>query len=220
MNTRDLDERVRLCWINPSVGGVKGEKIFKKICEAKIIFFDNLGVQKINESCEKLRINFLEALSEDRVHNLIFTKDEVNEQLSLPFELNEAKTIEVELCETIPKSCHCMEALPNNKIEEGIYRLKVYIKTLWEEDGEFYWHLGHSRLSVKDNHFYVEPAKYFTVETAVFHEFLHISGDACWFGRADGIIRPNLIGLNAILDLLEKHLKPARVGDCKARVSF
>ncbi len=144
----------------------------------------------------------MEALSENRVHGLKFCKEDVIDQLSLPFKLRNPQVIEVEMCETIPEDRHCMDASPI-KIENGIYRLKVYIKTLREKEGKFCWCMGYSRLSVKDMHYCLEPPTYFTVETVAFHEFLHISGDVCWFGYPDGIIRPNLIGLNAILDLLK-----------------
>ena len=194
---------VRLEWITPEVGGLKGEKIFHKINEASVIFFDVLGIQKINESCEKLRIDFLEALGKDRVHSLQFPKEAVIGELFLPFSLMEPKMIEIQFQETGPDDGHCMDISPRS-IQDGIYRLLVYLETFKKQGGDFIWSRGYKRLTSKAGHYFIESLTPFTVKTAAFHEFLHASCESEWFGRKDGIIRPNLIGLNAILGLLEK----------------
>lgn len=210
MTTKSTRRRcilVALCLVNQENIGDKGKKIYEEIEKAKRIFFEDLGVIKINNECDRLRRNFLSAVEQDRVFGFVYDKQQFLEELRLPFELKEPEKIEVELLNKETAN-RCMETYYQGPISSLSFGIRVYLEKFKEENGEFVWDsdLGYDRFCISNGCVTrTEHVKRFTVRTAVFHEFLRTCGEIPEFGRKDGVIRPNIIGLNAILGLLERN---------------
>ena len=184
----------------------KGKKIFEEINESKKIFFEDLGVLRINNECNRLRNDFLQAVKQDHVFGFDYEAQQFLDELKVPYDLKEPEKIEVELLNT-ELAFPCMETHYYGTLSSLSFKIRVYLARFKEEDKEFVWdsYFGYYRFST-DNGCITRAlkGKKFTVKTVAFHEFLHACGEIPEFGHKKNDIRNNVIGLNAILGLLER----------------
>lgn len=175
-------------------GGTKGRQVWAVLNETATKFF-SLDLGEIQAACNRRRKLLLEewqhkspdsVMSEYGLADVTYRKG--IEEAGPPFDLFHPLGISV--CIWAERQSRGNEGLAAMELErldeEGRYtRLYVFLGTLSQVDHDFHWR-GFSM----------------PIEDILIHELLHACGDASWRGRVDGIIRHNIIGIEAVKRLL------------------
>lgn len=156
----------------------------------------SLEVKAIEKICNERRENLLKEWNMNPP-NSFMTKYNLSKityergiwEATPTFDLYEPKQIDLCIFKTITHPKNPSTAMSIQKLdEEGkMLRLNVFLKTFEERGKTFHW-IGYCM----------------SIDKCTFHELLHACGDASWRYRHDGLIRHNIIGIEAIQQLLNE----------------
>jgi len=175
-------------------GGTEGRQVWAVLSETATKFF-SLDLGDIQVACNRRRELLLQewqhksldsVMSEYGLPDVTYGKG--IEEARPPFDL--FHPLRISVCIWAQRQSCGNEGLAAMELEivdkEGRYaRLHVFLRTLDKVDRDFHWR-G-----------FCMP-----IEDILIHELLHACGDAPWRGRVDGIIRHNIIGIEAVKRLL------------------
>jgi len=176
-------------------GGKKGILAEKLIQEASKQFF-SLGVNAIETKCNELREKTLaewktrnpaDYMKEYGLCKTTFHKGIV--ELEPLFNLYEPESICVYIYDTKNNMTNIDVPMTLEKLDDSLktWKLHVFLRNFERKNNTLH-----------------EIVDLTNIEEVVFHELLHACGDSKWLGRCDGVIRPQIVGIEAIKQLLTK----------------
>ena len=178
-------------------GGKKGESC-RKTMEIACENFFGCGVKKIEDACNDRREKLMREWGGRNPNDpmleycLSTSFGQGVEEITPPFDLYEPETIEVYILEgDKSQGNEGLAPMEIGPLDEGLTRWKlyVYLDVMDYANNNLRW-TGFRE----------------SIEEITYHELLHASGDSCWRGKHDGILRHNLIGITCVKECLHESL--------------